>query len=186
MTESEEKGPACIRLRKKAVKKNPGALRGNPKKTLILQLRRQSVRRNSKFFERAMKKEWNDVREFHEKFGHPVASEPRMLETGRALSRGKWMNEEVAEFLVAKDIYEQADAMIDLMYFALGTLVEMGLEADELFEIVQRANMAKLWPDGKPHYNPKDNKVIKPEGWEDPAPKIKAYIDGVIAAKRRG
>ena len=80
-----------------------------------------------------MKKEWNDVREFHEKFGHPVAPQPRMMERGRALSRGKWMNEEVAEFLVAQDIYEQADAMIDLIYFALGTLVEMGLEADELF-----------------------------------------------------
>ena len=109
-----------------------------------------------------MKKEWNDVREFHEKFGHPVAPQPRMMERGRALSRGKWMNEEVAEFLVAQDIYEQADAMIDLIYFALGTLVEMGLEADELFDIVQKANMAKLWPDGKPHYNPKDGKVIKP------------------------
>ena len=130
-----------------------------------------------------MKKEWNDVREFHEKFGHPVGRQPRMMERQRALSRGKWMNEEVAEFLVAQDIYEQADAMIDLMYFALGTLVEMGLEADELFDIVQKANMTKLWPDGKPHYNPKDGKVIKPAGWEDPGPKIKAYIDAVIASK---
>ena len=132
-----------------------------------------------------MKKEWNDVREFHEKFGHPVAERPVMIDKRRALSRAKWMQEEVAEFLIADDIYEQADAMIDLMYFALGTMVEMGLEADELFDIVQKANMAKLWPDGKPHYNPKDNKVIKPEGWEDPKPKIKAYIVSVIAAKSK-
>lgn len=132
-----------------------------------------------------MKKEWNDVREFHEKFGHPVAAVPAMVAKKRALSRAKWMNEEVAEFLIADDIYEQADAMIDLIYFALGTLVEMGLEADELFEIVQQANMAKLWPDGKPHYNPKDGKVIKPEGWEDPAPKIRACIDRVIAEKSK-
>ena len=130
-----------------------------------------------------MKKEWNDVREFHEKFGHPVAGVPKMVDKKRALSRGKWMNEEVAEFLVAEDIYEQADAMIDLIYFALGTLVEMGLEADELFDIVQQANMSKLWPDGKPHYNPKDGKVIKPADWQDPAPKIRAYIDSVIASK---
>ncbi len=107
-----------------------------------------------------------------------------MIDRKRALSRGKWMNEEVAEFLIAEDIYEQADAMIDLIYFALGTMVEMGLEADELFDIVQSANMAKLFPDGKPHYNPKDGKVIKPEGWEDPAPKIKACIDAMIAAKK--
>ena len=130
-----------------------------------------------------MKKEWNDVREFHEKFGHPCPDAPRMLDKRRSLSRAKWMNEEVAEFLVAEDIYEQADAMIDLMYFALGTMVEMGLEPDELFEIVQQANMAKLWPDGKPHYNPKDGKVIKPDTWEDPAPKIRACIDAVIARK---
>ena len=132
-----------------------------------------------------MQKEWNDVREFHDKFGHPVAEQPKMIDKKRALSRAKWMTEEVAEFLIADNIYEQADAMIDLMYFALGTMVEMGLEADELFEIVQQANMAKLWPDGKPHYNPKDGKVIKPDTWEDPAPKIKAYIDSVIEAKKQ-
>ena len=91
-----------------------------------------------------MKKEWNDVREFHEKFGHPCPDAPRMLDKKRSLSRAKWMNEEVAEFLVAEDIYE---------------------------------------PDGKPHYNPKDGKVIKPDTWEDPAPKIRACIDAVIARK---
>ena len=74
-----------------------------------------------------------------------------MLDKKRSLSRAKWMKGEVAEFLVAEEIYEQADAMIGLMYFALRTMVEMGLEPDELFEIVQQANMAKLWPDGKPH-----------------------------------
>ena len=132
-----------------------------------------------------MKKEWNDVREFHEKWGPPRAETPRHFQQSRVLSRGKWMNEEVAEFLVAEDIYEQADAMIDLIYFALGTMVEMGLEPDELFDIVQKANMAKLWPDGKPHYNPKDNKVLKPEGWEDPAPRIRAWIDAAMAGRNR-
>ena len=130
-----------------------------------------------------MKKEWNDVREFHEKFGHPVATEPKMIDKKRALSRAKWMQEEVAEVRAAEDSYAQADATVHMMYGALGTMVEMGLEADELFDIVQQANMAKLWPDGKPHYNPKDGKVIKPEGWEDPAPKIRACIDKVRAAK---
>ncbi len=132
-----------------------------------------------------MKKEWSDVKEFHDKFGHPCPEQPTMLDKKRALSRAKWMNEEVAEFLIADNIYEQADAMIDLLYFALGTMVEMGLEPDELFAIVQEANMSKLWPDGKPHYNPKDGKVIKPEGWEDPTPKIKSYIDAYVASKKQ-
>ena len=30
---------------------------------------------------------------------------------------------------------------------------------------------------------PKDGKVIKPDTWEDPAPKIRACIDAVIARK---
>ncbi len=128
-----------------------------------------------------MNKQYNDVKLFHEKFGHPCPDAPCKLDKKRALSRAKWMNEEVAEFLIADDIYDQADAMIDLLYFALGTLVEMGLEPDELFSIVQEANMTKLWPDGKPHYNPKDGKVIKPEGWEDPAPKLRACIDRNIS-----
>ena len=34
-----------------------------------------------------MKKEWNDVREFHEKFGHPCPDAPRMLDKKRSLSR---------------------------------------------------------------------------------------------------
>lgn len=88
------------------------------------------------------------------------------------------MLEEINEFLQAsekQDIVEQADAMIDTIYFALGTLVEMGIEPDELFYIVQNANMSKLWADGKPHYN-EMGKIIKPEGWENPHPKLQLAI----------
>ena len=67
--------------------------------------------------------------------------------------------------------------MIDLIYFALGTLVEMGVKPKEIFDIVQTANMTKLWEDGKVHYRETDNKVIKPPSWEDPYPKIKEAID---------
>ena len=65
--------------------------------------------------------------------------------------------------------------MIDTIYFALGTLVEMGVKPGELFDIVQKANMSKLWPDGTPHYN-ESGKVIKPEGWENPHPKLQLAI----------
>ena len=86
------------------------------------------------------------------------------------------MLEEINEFIEAEEIVEQADAMIDVIYFALGTLVEMGIKPDNLFKIVQDANMAKLWPDGKPHYN-KDGKTIKPSTWEDPHDKLRAEIE---------
>lgn len=74
-------------------------------------------------------------------------------------------------------IVAQSDALIDLIYFALGSLVEMGVKPEPLFNIVQEANMSKLWPDGKPRYREEDNKVLKPEGWQQPEPKLKKEIE---------
>ena len=118
-----------------------------------------------------MNKEWEAVRDFQIRFGHPHGEKPQMLDKARVNARYKWMLEEIDEFRAATDIAEQADAMIDVMYFALGTLVEMGIKPDALFDIVHTANMQKLWPDGKPHYAP-DGKTIKPVGWEDPHDKL--------------
>lgn len=122
-----------------------------------------------------MNNEWKKVKEFQLKFGHPVSEYPVQMSKERAEKRYQWMLEEINEFLEADEIVEQADAMIDLIYFALGTLVEMGIEPDNLFNIVQNANMSKLWPDGKPHYN-EDGKTIKPSTWEDPHNKLEIEI----------
>ena len=103
-----------------------------------------------------MNKEFLEVKEFHTAFGHPHSDVPVSMTIDRARKRYAWILEEINEFLdavKAEDIVEQADAMIDTIYFALGTLVEMGVQPDELFRIVQHANMSKLWADGKPHYN---------------------------------
>ena len=125
-----------------------------------------------------MNKEFEEVKAFHKAFGHPVSDTPVSLTEDRAKKRYAWMLEEINEFLDAvksKDIVEQADAMIDTIYFALGTMVEMGVEPDTLFDIVQNANMSKLWPDGKPHYN-EMGKVIKPEGWQNPHSKLQYAV----------
>lgn len=123
-----------------------------------------------------MNKEWNAVREFHIRFNHPCGGTPQKLDSSRAEKRYKWMLEELDEFIEAEDMTEQADAMIDVIYFALGTLVEMGIMPDELFEIVHAANMDKLWEDGKPHYSV-DGKTIKPANWEDPHIKLEEAIN---------
>ena len=131
-----------------------------------------------------MNKEFEEVRAFHQAFGHPVSNVPVSLTEDRAKKRYAWILEEINEFLDAvkeQDIVEQADAMIDTIYFALGTLVEMGVQPGILFNIVQNANMSKLWPDGKPHYN-EMGKVIKPEGWQDPHKKLELTIQNM---KRR-
>ena len=118
---------------------------------------------------------YNKVREFHEAFGAPHSDSPQLVDKERGLARAEWMREEVDEFLESESIIDQADAMIDLIYFALGTMVEMGVKPDRLFEIVHRANMTKLWPDGKVHYN-ELGKVVKHGSWENPAPRLDSEV----------
>ncbi|MDR1689781.1 MAG: hypothetical protein LBS21_14415 [Clostridiales bacterium] len=122
-----------------------------------------------------MDKCWEKVREFHIAFSNPASDVPVKMEAERAAKRYKWMLEEIDEFIEAHTLTDQADAMIDLMYFALGTLVEMGVKPQKLFDIVHEANMTKLWEDGKPRYNA-DGKIIKPPSWDDPFGKLEEAI----------
>lgn len=120
------------------------------------------------------------VKDFQKAFNHPYSDTPKLMGLERAEKRSSWMDEEVREFIDAtknEDIYEQVDAMIDLIYFALGTLVEIGVPPGDIFDIVQNANMNKLWEDGKPRFREGDGKVIKPPHWEDPHNKIVEAIN---------
>jgi|SRR5579872_3348458 len=119
---------------------------------------------------------WEDVRAFHAAFGHPVAEAPTLLEGLAAERRAAWIEEEAQELRDAATIEAQADAFIDVIYFAIGGLVHLGVQPGPLWDIVQTANMAKLWPDGRPRHRASDGKVIKPDGWEDPGPKLAAEI----------
>lgn len=164
---------------------------------------------------------YEEVRQFHETFGHPEASTPQPLELDRAIKRSVWTAEEaVVEFLhqsarsesefleavatfqqgfeqaVQKSLQDtpptndverlvgQGDALTDALYFVMGSFVELGLDPVPLFEIVQRANMAKLGPDGKPILRASDNKVMKPEGWKPPEPELEAEVRRQLDAKR--
>src|SRR5277367_5700193 len=119
------------------------------------------------------------VKEFHLAFNHRCPERPTMLPEERLEKRYNWMLEELDELRKADSIHDQADAMIDLMYFALGTLVEMGVKPEPLFNIVHNANMNKVWPDGKVHYAP-DGKVIKHPSWRPPQPQLMAEIERQI------
>ncbi|MBG9766042.1 hypothetical protein ABD78_19980 [Paenibacillus polymyxa] len=79
----------------------------------------------------------------------------------------------------------QIDALTDIKYFAEGGFVETSVIPDKIFDLVHQANMSKIFPDGKPHYN-EVGKVIKPEGWEAPEPKIEEEVKRQIklGAKR--
>lgn len=93
------------------------------------------------------------VAQFHEAFGHPVATEPTPFSQDRGELRYKMIEEELDEFgsaLNTDDLVEQYDALIDIIYLAMGGLVEIGLPLGPGFDIVQKSNMSKLGADGKP------------------------------------
>lgn len=127
--------------------------------------------------DKGLDKGYELVETMHKVFGHPVATTPTQLSKERAQIRASFMQEELDEFLAAETKEDQYDALIDLMYFAFGTLVEMGIRPDRGFEIVNEANMTKLFPDGKPRFREGDGKILKPEGWEAPEPKLRAEIE---------
>lgn len=82
------------------------------------------------------------------------------------VDRTSYMLEELAEFMQAETIEDQADALIDLIYFAIGTFTLMGVNPEPLFNIVSRANLGKIMPDGTVLRN-EQGKIQKPDGWHE-------------------
>ena len=80
----------------------------------------------------------------------------------------RMVNDELDELEEAIDITEQADALVDAIYYICDTAVRHGMNLDPLFKIVHRANMQKV-VDGKV-LRRDDGKIMKPECWKDPAP----------------
>ncbi|GAA2908976.1 haloacid dehalogenase [Enterococcus pseudoavium] len=81
---------------------------------------------------------------------------------------------------VEDPLISQVDALTDLLYFTYGSFALIGVDPKPIFEIVHRANMGKLFPDGQPRYHPVTNKVLKPADWQEkyaPEPLIKKEID---------
>ena len=73
----------------------------------------------------------------------------------------------------------QADALVDMLYLTYGTFALMGVDPEKIFDIVHQANMGKIFPDGKAHFDPVTHKILKPDDWEEkyaPEPAIEKEI----------
>ena len=87
-----------------------------------------------------------------------------------------------------KSLVGQVDALIDTLYFTYGSFVLMGVDPERIFEIVHQANMGKIFPDGKAHFDPVTHKILKPDNWKEkyaPEPAIKKEIERQIKAYER-
>lgn len=123
-----------------------------------------------------MSTNWRDVGDFHEKFGLPQVKAdagPREWNAELLKFRIKFLQEELVEFVegvIQEDHAQMADALIDLVYVAMGTAHLLGYPWQELWNEVQRANMTKVRAaaDGSNSKRGSSFDVIKPEGWEPP------------------
>lgn len=77
-------------------------------------------------------------------------------------------------------IVAQGDAITDGTYFLQGDMVELGLKPDPLFDIVQKANMSKLFtsPDGTKYakYRESDGKILKSPEFFSPEPLLEEEV----------
>lgn len=125
-----------------------------------------------------MRSNFEDICDFHIRFGLEHNGIPKMLDEETARFRAKFMYEELEEFVDSyhkKDLAGMADALIDLTYVAMGTAYMMGLPWQDLWDEVQRANMSKVRAtDASQSKRGSSLDVVKPEGWQAP------NIDGIL------
>jgi predicted HAD superfamily Cof-like phosphohydrolase len=132
---------------------------------------------------------FQDIKDFHEKFELTYNGKPRVLEEELAKFRVGFLAEELGEYAFGGDedninilagivkedlspplkLEDQLDALVDLVYVAIGTAYLQGFDFNEAWRRVHEANMKKVRA-----LREVDSKrgsiydVIKPPGWEAP------------------
>lgn len=109
--------------------------------------------------------QWQDIKDFHEKFGLTYEGEPRELPKELASFRIGFIFEELDELIVAETKTEELDALVDLCYVVMGTAYLQGFDFQEAWNRVHAANMAKT---RGPSERSQEYDIIKPAGWTPP------------------
>lgn len=114
----------------------------------------------------------NDVITFHKTYNQPYSTEVTLIEKNDYEMRHRLQKEENDEYLKAceeKDIVEIAHEITDEFYVLIGKTIRHGLQdiIPDIWDEIQRANMSKLGPDGKPIYR-EDGKVLKGPNYTPP------------------
>ena len=132
---------------------------------------------------------FDDVEHFHKHFMIAYRGKPRALPEELHKFRVDRLQEEVNEYVLALDLLDRAvevgdrerinialeqalDALVDMVYVALGNAHLHGFDFNEAFARVHRANLAKVRAaDGYMHLSRYKNAadIVKPPGWVAPS-----------------
>lgn len=138
-----------------------------------------------------------DIADFHRKFGIEYTGKPRILDADLQEFRIKFLREELREYTLAVlegsnekqlPLFERdqgemithmekaLDALVDLVYVALGTAHLHGFDFNEAWRRVHAANMKKMRAASADESKNSTGRghaadVIKPAGWEPPSHK---------------
>ena len=120
---------------------------------------------------------FEDVKKFMKTFGQVVITKPQFPDEKTMTLRYELIKEELNELeeaMKTKNLVEVADALTDILYVTYGAGCAYGIDLDNCFKEVQRANMSKLGKDGKPIYNEK-GKVMKGPNYSEPD--LKQFVE---------
>jgi cytidylate kinase len=116
------------------------------------------------------------VLQFYKRFELPIPSSPELLNVGRVSNLASWIKEEATELAKARSIESQADAFADILYFAIGGFVELGVDAGTVFRLVHEANMNRKTTQGEVIRHPTSGKILKPPAWKSPIGDIRQLL----------
>ena len=120
---------------------------------------------------------FKDVKIFMKTFGQMVKTKPQFPDEKTMQLRFELIREELNELeqaMKTKNLKEIADALTDILYVTYGAGYAYGINLDNCFKEVQRANMSKFGKDGKPIYNEK-GKVMKGPNYLEPD--LKQFVE---------
>lgn len=121
-----------------------------------------------------------DVGAFRQKMGLPISTYPHLLTPEESSYFVRFILEEISEYMKAYEensLVDAADAIIDLIYVALGCAHAMGLPFEELFKVVHSANMKKQPADDFIRSTRgRQYDVVKPIGWTGPEGEMIAIL----------
>ena len=124
----------------------------------------------------------DDIDRFHKKFGFEKTDKPDIPDDSELVNfRTSFLLEELAEYsqaITKKDTAGALDALVDIVYIALGTAWLFNLPFERAWKEVQRANMEKIRAKDTTGKRGTKFDVIKPKGWK--APNIDQIVEEEI------